>query len=232
MQKIPTQKAIFPDPFREIERLRDMVESQYHHIQLIERRLRLAHERAGLGTQTIQVFAALPASARDVPPDDSPDADLQSGGALPARLDSAAPHRRNKAPLPDPAWWPAERKIERALIPTPGLPCFGIGGRVDKVVGISVCGFQRTELTQVIDMIAAQQARQRDFIPLFLTDSTDFDLFRRYNFVFEYFPAPDRRLNSIGAEEWQSYSTRRRQLLARKWGLSHVITFGPRSFGQ
>jgi hypothetical protein len=232
MQKIHNQRAIFPDPFQEIERLRGMVETQYHHIQLVERRLRLAHEQAGLGIETIQAFAALPTGERSSAPEEAADTTGQTGETLPARTADAAPHRRVKAPLPDPAWWPAERKIERALIPTPGLPCFGIGGQTDRVVGISVCGFTRDELSQVIDMIAEQQMRQRDFIPLFLTDSTDFDLFRRYNFVFEYFPSAERRQPTIGAEEWRGYAARRRQMLSRKWGLAHVITFGPRAFGQ
>jgi hypothetical protein len=73
---------------------------------------------------------------------------------------------------------------------------YALHGRVDKVVGVSVCGLLRPVLAGIVDSIAAQQARSRDFVPVFLTDSTDFDLFRRHGFVFEYLPNCGARCSS------------------------------------
>ncbi|HLB79991.1 MAG TPA: hypothetical protein VJJ77_05765, partial [Dongiaceae bacterium] len=97
------------------------------------------------------------------------------------------------------------------------------------MLGIAVCGLGRIEREAVVDLIDRQQRSSRDFIPVFLTDSTDFEPFRSRGYVFEYLPPPPRR-RLRGTASWREYAAERLELLRRKWNIAQVVTFGPHEF--
>jgi len=189
----------------ELRRLRERVEYQHRRNAATERRLRDAMAKAGLAAETVE---ALPPAPR-------------------ARTPSQPP--RPRAPMPDRAFWPSRMQERKALVPTPGLANYSLKGEPLKVIGVSVCGFGRADLEKVVDMVSRQQEKNRDFAPVFLTDSTEFDVFRRHGFVFEYMPPPAQQPE--GTEAWDSYAEGRLQLIKRKWNLAQIITFGPEEFG-
>jgi hypothetical protein len=84
----------------------------------------------------------------------------------------------------------------------------------------------KTVLGSVVETIVGQQTLLRDFIPVFLTDSVDFEVFRRHGFVWEYFPDAEERARYDGTLSWAAYGAVRRELLRRKWGLDEVVAIG------
>jgi hypothetical protein len=107
---------------------------------------------------------------------------------------------------------------------------YSLKGKECALVGCSVAGLQRDVLAKVIERIERQQRRQGSHIPLFLTDSTDFDLFRARGYVFEYFPGPEKLTACEGAEPWPVYTRRRFELIKKKWNLTNIVQFGPEAF--
>jgi hypothetical protein len=100
------------------------------------------------------------------------------------------------------------------------------------VIGVSICGLPEAIVGQIVRSVAEQQERLQDFVPIFLTDSTDFQVFRRHGFVFEYFPNEKQRAAYGGSVSWSEYGRQRRELLERKWGIAQTISFGPTEFGR
>jgi glycosyltransferase involved in cell wall biosynthesis len=94
-----------------------------------------------------------------------------------------------------------------------------------KVIAYLVFGFERAELEQILEMISREQRRAQDFVPLFITDSLQFDLFRIRGYVVEHIPAKD--LLNYGAAR-AAAQRRRMQMILRKWGVDAVVQFGPR----
>lgn len=82
----------------------------------------------------------------------------------------------------------------------------------------------------IVEMLEKKQQHNRDFIPVFLTDSMEFDIFRSRGFAFEYLPSPGARMVN-GTVPWSVYAHKRLQLLMQKWNLARVITFGSDEFG-
>ena len=189
----------------EVERLAARVELQHRHITLLRSRLRDTMARASVLDEAGE--ARPPAPARP------------AGGPPP----------RARAALPDRTIWPSDRNAPPPLTPTPGLANFGLKRAGLKVLGIAVCGLGRIEREAVVDLIDRQQRSSRDFIPVFLTDSTDFEPFRSRGYVFEYLPPPSRR-RLRGTDSWPAYAAERLALLRRKWNIAQVVTFGAHEF--
>jgi hypothetical protein len=76
-------------------------------------------------------------------------------------------------------------------------------------------------------MVERTQRTQRNFVPLFLTDTMQFDVFRRHGYVFEYIPAPEMWTRIAGAEQWESRIIRRLGEIKQKWGLMNIVQIGP-----
>jgi hypothetical protein len=200
-------KSISPALMREVRGLRERIESQNCHIAILERQLRTLLGATGLGPASVQAHA--PAAA--------------------ARRWRATPAAR--MPAPDQAFWPTPAEDSRPLAPAPGLRAYALKGAPLKVIGISVCGFSREEIEPLIEFVEQHQSQERSFIPVFLTDSTEANIFRRRGFVFEYLPPPER-VRLRGSKSWADYAAERRRLLARKWGMADIITFGDVTFGR
>jgi hypothetical protein len=200
-------KNLSPALMREVRGLRERIESQNCHIATLERQLRTLLGTTGLGPVSVQAHAA----------------------AVAPRRWRATPAAR--LPAPDPAFWPTPAEDSRPLVPAPGLRAYALKGAPLKVIGISVCGFSREEIEPLIEFVEEHQSQDRSFVPVFLTDSTAANIFRRRGFVFEYLPPPDR-IRLRGSKSWADYAAERRRLLARKWGMADIITFGDATFGR
>jgi hypothetical protein len=209
----------------EVYRLAEANETLARYVEVLERKLDELLAKAGLGPLTITVADAItPVSRHPKRAIAPPPENVQSSPAL-----SAATTPRESALDTD--WWPTRSRAVVPLIPAAGRRNYTLQKRNVKVVGVSVCQMPRETLESVVAAISDQQDRLRDFIPVFLTDSTDFDVFRRYGFVWEYFPGLSARARYNGTTSWANYAAARRQLLTRKWNFDHVICIGATEFG-
>jgi hypothetical protein len=209
----------------ELNRVSERIESQARYTWVLERKLREAMKRAGLASLTVEVFDQILPSKGGVSLTVRPDAAEQA--AFGACSQPVAAVRVDRGA----SWWPtAEKTSRRPLVPNAGWQNYGLNGRVGRVIGISVCGLPRESLEAIVSMIADQQTECRGFVPIFLTDSTDFDVFRDYGFVFEYLPSTAKQAAYAGTKSWADYAAERRALLERKWGLARIIRFGPHEF--
>jgi glycosyltransferase involved in cell wall biosynthesis len=209
----------------ELNRVSELIENQARYTCVLERKLREAMRLAGLASLTVEGF--------------DPILPLKGGVSLTVRPEGArepafGPCSRAVAAAridTNPSWWPRVEKTSRqSLVPNAGWRNYTLNGRVGKVVGISVCGLPRESLEAIVSMIANQQTECRGFVPVFLTDSTDFEVFREYGFVFEYLPSTAKQAAYAGTKDWADYAAERHALLERKWGLACVIRFGPHEF--
>jgi glycosyltransferase involved in cell wall biosynthesis len=206
----------------QLNRLSERIENQARYASVLEQKLRAATKLAGLASPLVEVFDPIPPLRGGVSPPARPEA---AGRAVfrpavaAARIDAGA------------SWWPTvEKTNRRPLVPNAGWRNYTLNGRVGKVIGISVCGLPRESLESIVSMIAAQQTECRGFIPVFLTDSTDFDVFRGHGFVFEYLPSLAKQAAYAGTKNWAEYAAERSAFLERKWGLTRIIRFGPHDF--
>lgn len=192
----------------ENERLRERLEISHQRLATLERRLRdLARET---GLQSVTVEALVP-----VKPSRS------KGHPVPKKL----------VP-PDSGVWPRAMQAGSPLVPTPGLSNLTMSADNLPVVGISVCGFGRDDLEKVVELVASRQASEAEFIPVFLTNSFDTDVFRRYGFVFEYFPMSPGQRKLDGTTDWGEYAKERLTLVKRKYNMANIITFGRIGFAE
>jgi hypothetical protein len=211
----------------ELGRLGERFEKQTRYVEVLERKLRGMLEETGVASLSVTLADPLPALDGGVSLASDPGEGEPPYQAFPASGETA-----DKAPATDDSWWPRPEAARRPLEPNAGWRNYALHGHVAKVVGVSVCGLSRPVLESTVAAIAGQQDLLRDFIPVFLTDCTEFDVFRRHGFVWEYFPGPAERARYGGDRSWADYAARRRALLERKWGLDEVICIGPAEFGR
>lgn len=190
----------------ELIQLREGLENAYRRLGVMEDRLRSLTRRSRAASNAVEVFDVFGAAER-------------------------APHvPLRRALKTGQSVWPTARAEAHVLQPTPGLANLTLTGQDLAVVGFSVCGFDRIELERIVEMVAAKQAADRNFIPVFLTDVMAADIFRRRRYAFEYFPAPDAAHRPPGTRPWEDYARERLALIKRKYGLTRVIRFGKRGF--
>jgi hypothetical protein len=189
----------------ELVQLREGLENAYRRLGVMEDRLHSLTRHKRTAPNSVEVFDVFGAAER-------------------------APHASPRRALkPGQAVWPTARAEARVLQPTPGLANLTLTGQDLAVVGFSVCGFDPIELERIVEMVAAKQAADRNFIPVFLTDVMAADIFRRRRYAFEYFPGPDAR-RLPGTRAWEDYARERLALIKRKYGLTRIIRFGKRGF--
>lgn len=88
-----------------------------------------------------------------------------------------------------------------------------------------VLGLEEDNLIRVLDLLKRGGAGL-DVVPVVLTDSTDFRLFRERRIVFEYFPPREHQERFAPGLNWSLYRLRRLALLRRKWQPLRIIAFG------
>src|SRR5688572_26853994 len=92
---------------------------------------------------------------------------------LPARVAAA-----ERAVARSSQYWPEKPMPAHALEPSPGGRCFQLKDSGAKVIAFAVFGLAGAELENEVARVAEQQARQGNFIPIFLTDAQETDAFR------------------------------------------------------
>ena len=97
-----------------------------------------------------------------------------------------------------------------------------------RIVAFTVFGLTREKLSKVLDTVE-NYCRKRDTMPVILTDSDCFELFRERNMAFEYLPPPEAR-ERFGPElQWSLYFQRRLTLFRSKWRPAGIVSFGTRA---
>ena len=144
----------------------------------------------------------------------------------PVRRDYAAP-----LPRPDggrvPEDWPRRPVDPEPLRPNPGWACHTLKATACDVVGYSVIGLLPDEIERVVAAVDEQQRSTLDFVPVFLTDTTEFEPFRSRGYAFEHFPAASRWAELDGTVPWQARAEARLDMVRRKWGLQRLVRLGP-----
>ncbi len=121
-----------------------------------------------------------------------------------------------------PPWWPARAEPDYAMEPSPGAQCFNLRGAGAKIIAFAVFGLWGDKLEAEVSRIAKKQLELGDFIPLFLTDTTDHAVFRRHQYVFEYFPHQGKPGQQIDLAAIQP----RLAFIENKWGVDLFINVG------
>jgi hypothetical protein len=128
------------------------------------------------------------------------------------------PHRLPAAKA-DP-WWPTERALPSVPLEAhPGHDFLSLTEIMPESVGVSVMGLRGKDLDNVVASVADEQARTKDFRPVFLTDSPDFLPFVSRGYSFEYLPTFRDFLNP----EAHDVRDARRETLSAKWNLSRIV---------
>jgi hypothetical protein len=131
---------------------------------------------------------------------------------------SIAQHPRPLPLVVNPSWPVRPPHPDQPLRAHPGDDCASSADAITDTVGVSVLGLSGDDLEQVVAGVAGEQAKTRDFKPVFLTDSPDFSSFVSRGFSFEYISSFREYLRPAG----DSYSARR-DGIAAKWGLSRFV---------
>jgi hypothetical protein len=190
-----------------VRKLRERLQKEARERAVLERALQRLGAHAGLTADTITVDFDLGA-----PP----------GLTRSSRLDGEGTGQ------PEPAlssFWPrAQPPRPAALRPTPGLACYAMKERCDKIVGIWTLGLDQAGLALALRRVAEQQLEENDFLPIFFTDLACFELFREHGFVFEYLPPANRRTR--GHLAWDAYVQQRLAQAVQMWGITHLTAYG------
>ncbi len=132
----------------------------------------------------------------------------------------------------DETWWPTGLAEPDPMVPQTGWRSISMRFAHAKGLGISICGMSADKSQHLVEMIARRQELERDFRPVFLTDSLDFSMFLPFGFVVEYLPPKPRREHTRHQSAWKAYVSARRDFIVRKWNLQEIIQFGPKPFGE
>jgi hypothetical protein len=97
-----------------------------------------------------------------------------------------------------------------------------------RIVAFTVFGLPRERLEKVLDTVE-RYCRKRDTVPVILTDSDCFDMFRARNMAFEYLPPPETRQRFAPDLQWQLYFQRRLTVFRSKWRPAGIVSFGTRA---
>ncbi len=127
-----------------------------------------------------------------------------------------------RAPIQTWQRWPEKAMPPRSLEPSPGGACFHLKDNGAKVIAFALFGLEAAALECEVTRVAEQQVREGNFIPIFLTDARDSEVFRRRGFVFEYFPPGTAAQESADIKALQP----RLDLIESKWGVDLFINLG------
>jgi hypothetical protein len=117
--------------------------------------------------------------------------------------------------LPASPTWPAYRFPKEPLFPLLSPAAAALHGKRLRVVAISVFGREGRSLERIIEMVCRRQREEKNFVPVFLTDSPHADAFTRRRLAFEYLP------RSVYQQRARMRS--RFRLIERKWDVASFI---------
>jgi len=118
-------------------------------------------------------------------------------------------------------WFPILRGHFRPLDPSPGWRCLA-GGHVSIRLGFNLIGFDPPRIEEAVAQVEKRQLRDRDFIPVFITDQSDFGTFRFRGYVFEYVPRSISNAPKNRRAE-RRYYKERLDLIKAKWNLRDIV---------
>ena len=121
--------------------------------------------------------------------------------------------------------WPTPEIVLPTLKAHPGWGNYASMGTDGVVIGISLLGLDRAARKGVIELVSAQQLRNPELFPIFLTDEDDFRDLRAEHFVFEYLPPWPGEALVPSRERWQAFLAERLALIKKKWGVRRFVTF-------
>lgn len=151
------------------------------------------------------------------------------GGRAPSRLGSAFSRLRSlfakrkgdeDAPPAEPVW--DELRRRGPLVP------YAETNAGKRIIAVTAFGLSPERLASVLDTVEAY-CRKRDTVPVFLTDSDRFELFRERRLAFEYLPPADARARFAPEMQWALYFQRRLSVFRAKWRPAGIISFGTRA---
>ncbi len=140
------------------------------------------------------------------------------------RVDPALVDRLADDEAPSDAW-PTPESTLPSLAAHPGWGNYASKGEAGVVIGVSLLGLDRSACKDVIDLVAAQQLRNPQLFPLFITDDDDFRALRAEHFVFEYLPPWPGEDVVPSRESWQAFLAERLALIKKKWGVRRFVSF-------
>jgi len=125
------------------------------------------------------------------------------------------------SPTRDCDWFPLFDHGFEPLDPNPGWKCLS-AQHAPVRLGFLLFGMEHDRIEQIVQKVEQRQLRQRDFIPIFVTDSTDFGPFRTRGYVFEHIPAAIVQSPGNRRAE-RRYLRRRLELIKSKWGIGELV---------
>jgi hypothetical protein len=127
--------------------------------------------------------------------------------------------RRKPVASPDP-WWPTEPvRPATPLAAHVGHNLLSLSEHITDTVGVSVMGLRGADLENVVASVAGEQAKNKNFKPVFLTDAPDFLPFVSRGYSFEHLSTFRDYLAPDGKEAREA----RRADLSAKWGLTQIV---------
>lgn len=118
-------------------------------------------------------------------------------------------------------WFPAFQNGIAPLKPAPGSRCL-TAHRAPIRIGFRIFGLDSEMLDQQVTAVEDRQLRERDFIPVFVTDCSDFSTFRRRGYVFEYIPPTIANATS-SRRSLRRILNDRLTLIKAKWDLIDIV---------
>jgi len=200
---------------QEASDLRERVEDQFNTHQILQRRFVELLKEHGVKIKPVLISDRIPRLL-----------DQSNGSHLEAGRFEAAPKSNGES------WWPTDAPDLLPLTPQTGWSSYSMRPIHAKALGISVCGMSKKKKQHIVEMIARRQNADKDFRPVFLTDSTDLTIFIPFGFVAEYIPPTPERNHTRADPEWTRYVAERRDSVIRKWEIQEIIQFGPVPFGR
>jgi hypothetical protein len=139
----------------------------------------------------------------------------------PRSLPSSSRRVSNFQPVRDNDFFPAFPSPIQALDPSPGWRCLS-ENEAPLRIGFTLFGLKPDEVEERVATVESRQLRDRDFLPLFITDVESFDSFRSRGYTFEYIPrtitASPRSMRSE-----RRYLEARLELIRSKWRLRDLV---------
>lgn len=196
----------------ELARLRGLVEGQHRRLRLVRSQLE-GELPADAVVETFPARCPKPRLARAAL------ARLLKEASLRHELDRSALGAAIRA------GWPEPRPEIPTLRPSPGLAAYALRG-VPGLPNIVFALFGKSggELKAAVDRIIAEQQAGEPFIPVFLTNDSDFAVFRDQKLAFEYFPFVCDDTAGAPEPRWAAYFLETLGLTLRRWGVSRVVS--------
>lgn len=110
------------------------------------------------------------------------------------------------------------------LTPKPGWKCLAVDQPQIRI-GFTLLGMTPEAVEEAVQEVERRQIRNRDFTPVFVTDSSDLGPFRARGYVVEYLPASVTSGARLSRND-RRYLRDRIELITAKWGLGKVVDLG------